>query len=438
MLHVFDMTKLLKMKKLCVTLLIFTVSYIPVIHAQTDVRLKKKWLTLNQFLDLVSKKNLEYAAEKYNVDISEAAVEMAKVFPNPYLSFEWNEFRIGQTRTGYGFIPEIGTTIELGGKRKARVNLASTQWDLSQALLQDYFRNLRAEAATVYLEAMKQNELYKVRNDNYRTMKRLADADSIRLSLGNIMETNAIQSNLEAGMLLNELLQKEADRRNAFNRLNLMAGIPNKDTLLLPIDTLIKITRHFDLNSLIVTAEENRSDLIAAQYDRLAASKALTLAKKARIMDMDLTIYNENEFPVPERAPDAWTINAGISIPLQFSNAYKGDLKSATFVEQQAQKRLANVHLKIRMEITEAYQNYISAEKQVENFQVNLLHQSRKVLEGIIYSYQRGETSLLEVLNAQRTFNEIQTTYIETLYNYYTALVELEKAAGIWDISFLY
>lgn len=267
-------------------------------------------------------------------------------------------------------------------------------------------------------------------------MKRLANADSIRLSLGNIMETNAIQSKLEEGILLNELLQKEADRRNSFNRLNLMAGIPNKDTLLLPIDTLIKITRDFDINNLILSAEENRSDLEAARYDKIASSKAVTLAQKERVMDMDLKIYNENAFSIPDIDPNAWTINAGLAIPLQFSNTYKGDLKSAQFMEQQSLKRLSYVQLNIRIEITEAYQNYISAEKQIENFQVNLLDQSHKVLDGIIYSYQRGETSLLEVLNAQRTFNEIQTTYIESLYNYYAALVELEKTAGIWDISF--
>jgi cobalt-zinc-cadmium efflux system outer membrane protein len=43
---------------------------------------------------------------------------------------------------------------------------------------------------------------------------------------------------------------------------------------------------------------------------------------------------------------------------------------------------------------------------------------------------------LLEVLNAQRTYNEVQQRYYQTLYSYAAALVELEKAAGIWDINF--
>jgi len=41
----------------------------------------------------------------------------------------------------------------------------------------------------------------------------------------------------------------------------------------------------------------------------------------------------------------------------------------------------------------------------------------------------------LEILNAQRTYDEVQAQYIETLFNYNAALVELERSCGIWDIK---
>ena len=56
-------------------------------------------------------------------------------------------------------------------------------------------------------------------------------------------------------------------------------------------------------------------------------------------------------------------------------------------------------------------------------------------MDGKIFSYNRGEVSLLEVLDAQRTYDEVQAQYIETLFNYSSALVELERSAGIWDIE---
>jgi cobalt-zinc-cadmium efflux system outer membrane protein len=65
-----------------------------------------------------------------------------------------------------------------------------------------------------------------------------------------------------------------------------------------------------------------------------------------------------------------------------------------------------------------------------------MLRQGKEVLNGKIYSYSRGETSLLEVLNAQRTYNDLQTSYYETLYNCNAALVELQRSVGVWDIDF--
>ena len=58
------------------------------------------------------------------------------------------------------------------------------------------------------------------------------------------------------------------------------------------------------------------------------------------------------------------------------------------------------------------------------------------VLDGMVYKYKRGETSILDVLVAQRTYNEVQQEYLETMKGYAASLVALESACGIWDICF--
>lgn len=403
--------------------------------AQVNKVVINKKTGLNQFLQLVSDNNLEYAAEKFNVPISQAAIEQARIFPDPTFAFNWLENREEKVRSGTGFVSELGTTIELGGKRKARIDLAKSETKLTQALLDDYFRNLRAEAAFFYFEALKQQQLLEVKKSSFQTMNKLAEADSIRLSLGSIMKTDAIQSKLEAGILLNELLQSETEQQNSLYQLNLMAGLMNSDTLLSPENSKEEVLRQFNLNDLIEIAEQNRADLEAARYNREVSEKATTLTKKERRMDLDVMLGLENDLEVPNTGSGAKIFSLGIGIPLKFSNMYKGDLKMAELYEQQVEKQYHFVLLKIKTEIIEAFQNYISAKNQVDNFKNNLLKQSNEVLKGKIYSYQRGETSLLEVLNAQRTFNGIQFAYIEIVNKNYVALVELERATGIWDIN---
>ena len=405
------------------------------ILAQNDTAFIKQPVNMNQFLQVVSENNLEYAAEKYNVQISEAAIEMARVVPDPTFSFDWLENREQKTRSGFGYSSELGTTVEFG-KRRARIGLAESELSLTQSQLDDYFRNLRADAALVFLEAEKQNQLYSIKQKSYLTMKKLADADSIRLVLGSIMETDAIQSKLEAGMLLNELLQVAAGRWNALYELNLIAGVTTLDTLFTPLIQMNGILRNFDLNNLIELAVQNRSDVVSARLFMEVSAKNTTLVKRERNMDLDLKLGFENDYSIPNSGSGAKIISAGVGIPLKFSNFNKGEIDAAEFFEQQTKKQYTFVAQKITTEIVEAYQYFLSTEKQVINFQENLLKQSEHVLKGKIYSYDRGETSLLEVLNAQRTFNEIQSSYIEILVDNHMAIIELERAAGIWDIQF--
>ena len=91
--------------------------------------------------------------------------------------------------------------------------------------------------------------------------------------------------------------------------------------------------------------------------------------------------------------------------------------------------------MQVQTEVMQHYRRYTSLIGQVRHYDNGLLENAASVVKGKIYSYDRGETSLLEVLNAQRTYDEVRTLYIETLYNYAASLVELETSAGIWDIA---
>jgi cobalt-zinc-cadmium efflux system outer membrane protein len=93
------------------------------------------------------------------------------------------------------------------------------------------------------------------------------------------------------------------------------------------------------------------------------------------------------------------------------------------------------VELQITAEVTQAYYLYSAKEKQMEQYEQGLVANAEKILQGRIYSYQRGESGLIEVLNAQRTYNDLRKEYYETLNDYSSALVELERSAAIWDLE---
>ncbi|AYN03821.1 TolC family protein [Flavobacterium sp. 140616W15] len=407
--------------------------------AQIDTTFTQVKMNYTHFLSLVNKNNLGYAAEKFNVNIAEADIEAAKVFPDPELAIGANDNGQRRMQMGYGFSSEVSWTLELGGKRKARINVAKSTNELTKALLEDYFRNLRAEATLNYLTSLKQKDIFKVQLNSYTILKNIAVADSIQYKLGNIAEIDARQSNLEANSMLNEVYQSEADWKTALLELGTMVGSQKADTLYLPSGDLAKFDRLFDLNELITAAENNRADLLAALKNKNVSQDLLKLAKANRAIDLGLGLGVESASIVSNAVaptPSSNSISAGITIPLKFSNRNKGELKAAEFSMQQADVLYKQTELQIQIEVRKAYFNYLTTQKQIRQFNTGLLADAQKLLNGKVYSYKRGETSLLEVLNAQRTYNETQLNYYETLYNYAAALVELEKSAGIWDINF--
>ena len=96
-------------------------------------------LDYSQYLETVKHNNLEYAAQKFNVDLAETEIIGAKAFPDPELQFAYFDNGESKKQLGVGYTGEIDWTIELGGKRKARVNLAKSQYELTKLILSDYF-----------------------------------------------------------------------------------------------------------------------------------------------------------------------------------------------------------------------------------------------------------------------------------------------------------
>jgi cobalt-zinc-cadmium efflux system outer membrane protein len=397
----------------------------------------KRTLNFDEYLSRVKNSNVSYLVEKYNVDIAEANIKAAGVFPDPELSISYTNNQNWNLQMGYGVDAALNYTLELGGKRKARISVAQSEKDMTAALLEDYFRNLRADATIAYLAALKQKELLEIQKSSYRQMLELARADSIRLLRGSIMELDALQSKLEAGTMLNGVYASEGDLQKALIQLLFFQGIADMELPDSIESKLPQLKREFDLPALISVAQNNRADLLAALKSKELSQNNLRLAKANRIIDLGLSLGSGYASVVRNEiapAPAFQSISAGISIPLKFSNINRGELLAAQSAAKQSEKQYEAVELQIGSEVVQAYNRYKTACHQLEQFESGLLSEAKTIFQKKVYSYERSETSILELLNAQRTYNEVRVSYNETLYSCAEALIELERACGIREI----
>lgn len=380
-------------------------------------------LHYSTYLKEVGDKNLHLLAEKYNIDIAKAEIAASRVMPDPELSFEGEHDN---------FTLELGYTLELG-KRKARIRNAKTESELVALELEAYFQELRAEATHAFLDAILQRDLLEVKKNSYNTMLNLHRSDSIRYRLGEITLNDARQSKVEAATLLNEVFEQEAAYKSALILLNKYRG-KKASEMESPIGDMSQLERSYELSQLMLIALDQRIDVLVASKGIQAAQSRLRLAKAERRTDLGLMVGYSRDWH--GMWPNRNSVKAGVSIPLKFSNTNKGVVRSSKLIVQQNQMIRESKEMDAQVEVSQAFFEYEAAQKQVGQYINGLLAEAEEVLKGMIYRYKRGETSILDVLIAQRTYNEVQEQYFMVMKAYASALVNLEYTCGIWDIQF--
>ena len=81
-------------------------------------------------------------------------------------------------------------------------------------------------------------------------------------------------------------------------------------------------------------------------------------------------------------------------------------------------------------DVETAWTNMTSTRKLVERMQSRLLDRSKRTRDLVELQYKKGAASLLEYLDAQRTWIANNEEYLQDLANYWTAVYQLEQAVG--------
>ena len=120
----------------------------------------------------------------------------------------------------------------------------------------------------------------------------------------------------------------------------------------------------------------------------------------------------------------------GLSIPLWFLFNQRAKIQAASARIREMEFSFRSRTNDIILQVKTAYENTKTAETHLQLFQKNLLTEAEEVYRIAKISYDEGESSYLELLDAQRTFIDVKREYIQFLLLYQNSLTELEHAIG--------
>jgi outer membrane protein, heavy metal efflux system len=432
------------MKRKVAIIAIFTSALLigPLSRAQEPVQNDQRpKITFTEYVNEVLRSNLDLAAQRSNIAISQAAVTTASVRPD--WSLDIGVPGADLSNQGFPTTWSFGLTVpvELGGKRGSRLRSATADVSSTRADYEDAVRQLHADAGNSFVDALGAREILKSKTKSLAQLDRIVHVNEERLRVGDIGEIELAQSRVERDQFKADVISAGSDVYSADLAAAQQLGNPDKlgPQMPMPSGSLEIATRTFDLDHLIAHAMQNRSDVLSRMRAIKAADERIKLAKANLVPDIAVngafshTGTGSGDFL---QQPDN-TISGGASVNLPISrNLHRGELESARATRQQAELQLRSVQLKVEVEVRDAYEKYQSSAQRLNVFRSGLLKDADRVLDARLYAYQHGGSTLLEVIDAQRKSADVYLAYSQALMDHGHALVTLEEAAATWDLSF--
>ena len=185
-----------------------------------------------------------------------------------------------------------------------------------------------------------------------------------------------------------------------------------------------------DLDRLLRTAFEHRPDLLSLGYQRSSAEAAIALAKRQVFPDITVSAqYTQTGDGQSAIQPP--TIGFGLSAPIPIFYQQQGEIKKAEANLDTQALTQAKTTAQVVSDVSTAVAAYESARALVERMEKALRPSAEKAFVITHLQFDRGQGTLMDLLDAQRTYIATNVEYLQDLANYWTAVYQLEQAVGM-------
>ena len=402
----------------------------------TTVRAEEQSLqtvTLEQAIDLLQSQNPDTLAARLQIAQAEAERLAARLYANPTLSVDTNDIAVGRTTPSglsvgqtIGASARIDQPLVLWGKRRLRLENAEAGIAGAKEQERDTLRQLRSALKDAFYGALHDERLLAFTSANRERYQKIVELNARRFHSGDISEVEFRKIELEN---LKRLTEEEDARRTLAERQQLLGRLIGSAE---PVRASGSLTApDIDVNAAQASnqALDNRPDLMALQNARDQAELALTLARRERYPDVTVGAdYTHSQFVTA--GDNRNTVGFGFSVPLPLLNQNQGEIAKAEVGLRQAETELKRLRLDIAQEVHDAVERYQSARRLWRTYESGYLEHAKVTVDAAEKSYRIGAASLLELLDAERTYASTQTDYLDAVFAARSGLDAVEKAIG--------
>ncbi|MEP6944403.1 MAG: TolC family protein [Acidobacteriota bacterium] len=400
--------------------------------------------TEDKAVALAIENNGELQALRKEVDASRSMVKQAGLRPNPKVSFDGTK-QIGgkdNMQTAGAMLP-----LELGGRRGARIAVAQREFEAHEFEFANQERLLAANVRLKFGEALAVAFKLEVTEKTLTAAKEGYELVTARVAEGKIAPLEQNIFLVEVNRLQSVREMAEGNVEAAMLELRNMIGMRPEEPLRLKGMFTDLIATLPPLSDSTANAIRDRPDLKGARTVEQLALARIEQARSDGRLDASLKGgFQRNEMGFPVSGFDAngflspvhSVFNAftfGIEIDLPVRNRNQGAIEAAMFERDAARRRAEFGELSIRRDVATAFARYNRSARSLSIFQNGVRDQANANLQVIWQTYELGARSLLDYINEERRFLDVENELIDAKFEASAARIEILKATAAPELT---
>jgi len=388
-------------------------------------------IDLDQAIQLALAHNHALQATRALVLQNQAQEVTANLRPNPTLDFDTQyfpiftpqDFTLDNLDTNQEFDLGIGYLFERGHKRQRRLKAAKDQTAVTRAQVQDAERTLTFTVAQQFIAVLLAESTLQFSEQDLKGFQQTVDLAQTQYTSGYISEGDYLKIKLQLLQFQTDVSASRLAKVQALVALRQSLGYDAVPEDYDVIGDLSYVPVKEQLEDLEAEALKDRPDLRASELGIAAAQSQIMLAKANGKQDVSAG------FTYTHTAAEN-SSGISVSIPWALFDRNQGEITRTRYALTQAQQTEMAASDQVLSDLTDSYNALRSNDEVVHLYTSGYLKQAQDSRDISQYAYKRGAASLLDFLDAERSYRAVQLAYRQALSSYMTSLEQLKEAVG--------
>jgi cobalt-zinc-cadmium efflux system outer membrane protein len=388
-------------------------------------------ITLEQAISMALANSPAIKAARTQIQQSQAQEITANLRPNPTLNwdsqfipvFSPGDFSSDTLNNLQQFDIGVGYLFERGHKRQNRLQAARDATAVTAAQVADTERTLIFNVAQQFINVLLANSTLQFAQEGLKSFQETVNISEQRYRAGDISEGDFLKIKLQLLQFQTDVSSARVAKVQALGSLRQLIGYASLPHAYDVVGKLDYQPLTAALSDLQAKALAERPDLQAAKKGVKAANSQISLAKADAKVDFNASASYSH-------VSGASSTSLFFNVPLPFFNRNQGEIARTKFALTQAELTARAAEDTVLTDVTNAYESASSNQDVVKLYLSGYLKQAQDSLDISQYAYKGGAATLLDFLDAERSYRSTQLAYRQAVAAYMLSLEQLRQAIG--------